>query len=75
MPALTGEPIIRYAWRPRGDHDNIHYLAYGGGEPMHLRAKPGEPLYDVLADALTGHPGPIYPGRVRGGVPPLDPRS
>lgn len=80
MPRLTGEPIIRHAWRPRADRENIHYLADGGGGSLHLRAKPGEPLYDVLEDALVraGHPKLSYPGRVRAGfgegMPPLDPR-
>lgn len=77
MPQLAGDPIIRHAWRPRGDRLNIHYLAYGGGEPLHLRARPGEPLYEILDHALVsaGYSGPSYPGRVRDGVPPLDPRT
>lgn len=83
MPELTGQPVIRHAWRPRADLDNIHYLAVAGDMVSHLRTKPGEPLYDILAEALrlTGRDEgarPSYPGRssvTRSvGVPLLDSR-
>lgn len=73
MPTLTGTPVIRRAWRHRGELTRIHYIANGGDRDRHLYADQGEPLYDVLADALEalGYGGPSYPGRMAE-MPPVE---
>lgn len=74
MPALTGTPVIRHAWRPRAEPGRIHYIANGGGDDRHLVATAGTPLYDVLAEALDGlgYSGSSYPGRLAL-LPPVEP--
>jgi len=72
MPTLEGDPVIRRAWRNRGETGRIHYIANGGDRDRHLYVDEGHPLYEVLAEALSarGYHGPSYPGR--GDVPPVE---
>jgi hypothetical protein len=69
MPVLTGDPIVRRAWRYRTEPDRIHYIANGGSTDRHLYVDAGNPFYDVLDETLRarGYVGPSRPGR--GAVP------
>lgn len=71
MPVLTGNPIVRRAWRYRTEPHRIHFIANGGGADRHLYVDTGSPLYAVLDEALgaLGYGGPSYPGR--GEIPAL----
>lgn len=71
MPVLTGNPVVRRAWRHRSEPHRIHFIANGGGADRRLYVDEGNPLYTVLDEALTGlgYTGPSYPGR--GEVPAL----
>jgi hypothetical protein len=74
MPALTGTPVIRNAWRRRGEAGRIRYIANGGTTDRHLWVDAGDPLYDVLDELLrdAGYPAASYPGRLPE-MPPAEP--
>lgn len=65
MPHLTGDPIVKRAWRHRSEPDRIHFIANGGSDDRRLYVDAGNPFYAVLDEALKvrGYTGPSHPGR------------
>lgn len=51
--SLRANPIIHTLYRPRGEPDEIHYMAADSHEELqHFVVHKGDPFYDLLDDRL-----------------------